>query len=141
MKRKRGNKLPHDGVYTRLKPSMIEGVGVFAIRDIPRGTKLFQDEETDLVWKTKSELRLNSLPKEIRKLYDQFCLIKDKGETYGCPKNFDLMTVAWYLNHSITPNVGCDKDYCFFALRKIRAGEELTANYYTYNDFAKANWI
>jgi SET domain-containing protein len=51
------------------------------------------------------------------------------------------LTVAWYLNHSKTPNVGCDKDYIFSALRDIKEGEELTADYHTYNEFADANWV
>lgn len=133
--------MPHDGVFARIKRSGIHGVGVFAISDIPKGTKLFQEDDSDLVWKTREELKLDTLPKEVRKLYEQFCLIKDKGENYGCPKNFNLMTVAWYLNHSKHPNVGCDEDYSFFALRDIKAGEELTADYQTYNEFASADWV
>ena len=35
-------KLPHEGVYTRIKPSNIHGVGVFAISDIPKGTYVFE---------------------------------------------------------------------------------------------------
>jgi len=132
---------PHSGVYARLRPSKIHGIGVFAIRNIPKGTKIFPADEGELVWKRKSDLKLDQLPQEIRRFYDQFCLIKDKGETYGCPKNFNLMTVAWYLNHSKTPNVGCDQDYTFFALRNIRDGEELTADYHTYNEFLNADWV
>ena len=141
MKGKQRNKLPHDGVYARIMPSKIHGVGVFAIQDIPKGTKLFQEDDSELIWMRRSALKLEELPKGIRQLYDQFCLIKDKGETYGCPKSFNLMTVAWYLNHSKTPNVGCDKDYTFFALRDIKKGEELTADYHTYNEFANARWV
>jgi hypothetical protein len=33
--------LPHDDVYTRLQCSPIHGVGVFAIRDVPKGTNIF----------------------------------------------------------------------------------------------------
>lgn len=33
--------LPHQQVYTRLKPSKIHGVGVFAIRPIPKNTRLY----------------------------------------------------------------------------------------------------
>ena len=140
-KRPDREEMPHDGVYARTRKSKIHGVGVFAIRDIPKGTKVFPEDEGELIWKRRNSLRLDELPLEIRRLYDQFCLIKDKGETYGCPKNFNLMTVAWYLNHSKTPNVGCDKDYIFFALRDIKEGEELTADYHTYNEFANANWV
>lgn len=32
------NAMPHDDVYTRLGPSKVHGVGVFAICDIPKGT-------------------------------------------------------------------------------------------------------
>jgi hypothetical protein len=37
-------KLPHEGLYARLQPSD-QGVGVFAIRDIPKGTALFESHE------------------------------------------------------------------------------------------------
>src|ERR1043166_6690979 len=51
-----------------------------------------RQEQVDLVEKTS--LHLDKMPRGIRQLYDQFCLIKDKGRTYGCPKSFNLMTVA-----------------------------------------------
>jgi SET domain-containing protein len=128
--------MPHDGVYARIMPSKIRGVGVFAIRNIPKGAKLFEPDDGELVWMKKSALKLDELPLGIRQLYDDFCPIKDKGETYGCPRNFNSITIAWYVNHSETPNVGCDEDYTFFALRDILSGEELTADYRTYNEFA-----
>lgn len=140
-KNKTPQKMPHDAVYARIQPSKLHGVGVFAIRDIPKGTKLFPDDNADLVWRKRDALKLDDLPKEIRNLYDQFCLIKDKGKTYGCPKSFNLMTIAWYLNHSKEPNVGCDKNYRFFALKSIRKGEELTADYGAYNEFVSPEWI
>jgi SET domain-containing protein len=133
--------MPHEGVYARIKPSRIHGVGVFAICNILKGAKVFPEDESELIWKKKSALRFDEMPHEIRQLYDQFCLIKDKGETYGCPRNFNLMTIAWYLNHSKAPNVGCDSDYTFYALRDIRKDEELTADYQTYNEFANTKWV
>jgi SET domain-containing protein len=141
MKRIQKHAMPHEGVYARIKPSKIHGVGVFAICDIPKDTSLFSEDDGELIWMTKSALKLDAMPKEIRELYDQFCLIKDKGETYGCPRNFNLMTIAWYLNHSKTPNVGVDKDYAFYALRDIMKDEELTADYKSYNEFANAKWV
>ena len=141
MKLKQEGRLPHDGVYARILPSKIHGVGVFAIRDIPKGAKLFEEDDSELVWTRKSDLKLDELPQPIRQLYDDFCVTKDKGDTYGCPRSFNLMTIAWYLNHSRTPNVGCDEDYTFFALRDIMTGEELTADYRTYSEFAGDGWI
>jgi SET domain-containing protein len=122
--------LPHEGVYTRLKPSKIHGVGVFAIRDIPKGRYVFTDDDEPIVWIEKQSIE--SLPEELKQFYKDFAIIK--GGKYGCPKSFDALTTAWYLNHSDIPNVAVDKEYRFYALRDIKAGEELTTNYHTYSD-------
>ncbi len=44
--------LPHEGVYTRLKPSGIHsgGIGVFAITDIKKDTNLFEPDNEEMVW-------------------------------------------------------------------------------------------
>lgn len=127
--------LPSDGVFTRIKPSRIHGVGVFAIRRIPKGTSIFPNDDAPIVWMKKSQIQ--QLCGEIRRLYDDFCIIKDKGETYGCPPNFSLMTVAWFLNEpkrGQKPNVGCRKDYTFYALRDVVVGEELMVDYSTFSE-------
>ena len=79
---------------------------------------------------------MKRIPKTIKKLYVDFCI--KKGTKYGCPRNFNQLTTAWYLNHSNSPNVvSGDKNYNFFAKRNINKGEELTADYSTYSeDFA-----
>jgi SET domain-containing protein len=141
MKRNQIRTFPHEGVYARIKPSKIHGVGVFAIRHIPKGTKPFGGDDDEVIWIKRSALDLEQLPKTIRELYDHFCVIKEKGELYGCPRNFNLMTIAWYLNHSNSPNIGCDEAFTFFALRQINEGEELTTDYRAYNDFATAGWL
>jgi SET domain-containing protein len=113
--------LPHTGVVTRLKPSKLHGVGVFAIQRIRRGTLLFDSSE-EMIWINEAEL--NDLPNEVRKLYDDFAIIKD-GQ-YGCPVNFNKLTMAWYLNDSDNPNILVDGDYNMWAARDIAEGEELT---------------
>lgn len=123
-------RLPHYRVYTRLAPSRRHGVGVFAIKAIKKGQYLFYGDDADLMWIRKSKIK--SLPKPLKKLYDDFCILK--GDRYGCPQNFNQLTVAWYLNDSKRPNVGVDKNYRFYALRDIRAGEELTVDYSTYSE-------
>ncbi len=128
--------LPHIGVYTRIKRSEVDenGVGVFAIQSIKKGTNIFPGDIARMVPVDGKQIR--KLPKAIKKLYEEFCVIKKRknGKIYLCPKSFNLLTVAWYINDSDTPNVRCDKNYDFFALRNIRAGEELTADYSTYSD-------
>lgn len=129
----RRSKPPHEGVYTRLRPSPIHGVGVFAIRRIKKGTYVFPGDEEPMRWvKAKT---LKGLPKEVRRLYEDFCVIKDGGKSYGCPRNFNVMTVGWYLNESKTPNVASDAKCEFYALRDIKAGEELTVDYATYSEY------
>jgi SET domain-containing protein len=133
-KRKAGKRLPHYRVYTRLGPSRIHGVGVFAIGKIKKGTLIFYGDDGEIVWVRKTRLR--GLPKEIRRLYEDFCIVAEKGRVYGCPRNFNSLTVAWFLNSSPCPNVRCDRNYRFFALRDIKQGAELTVDYATYNQFA-----
>jgi FRG domain len=128
--RKSREESAHKNVYARLKPSRIhrEGVGVFAIRPIPKNRKIFDGETDEILWSQKA-----SLPRTgpIRKLYDDFCIIKDGR--YGSPPNFNCLTIAWFLNESKTPNTKCDENYNFIALKNIKTGEELTVDYLTFS--------
>jgi SET domain-containing protein len=127
--------LPHRNSYTRLRPSKIHGVGVFAIRKIKKGTSIFPDDDQPIKWVKSKQLR--NLSPQVRKLYDDFSIIKNNGHTYGCPKSFNQLTVAWYLNEPRSkrkPNVECRKGYIFYALRDIAVGEELTVDYSTFSE-------
>jgi len=124
--------MPHDGVYARLRPSRIHGIGVFAIRKIKKGTYVFPDDKAPMVWLEGGVLK--NLPSEVKRLYEDFCVIKGGGKLYGCPKSFNQLTVSWYLNSSKHPNMGCDVNYEFYALRDIKSGEELTVDYATYSE-------
>lgn len=121
---------PHSDVYVRLKPSRIhkDGVGVFAIRPIQKGCKIFEGENEEILW-----TRRTSVPNtgQVRKLYEDFCIIKD--DRFGSPPTFNRLTPAWFLNESKTPNTECDENYDFFALRNIKRGEELTVDYSTFS--------
>lgn len=135
MKNEPKNKLPHNNVWTRIRRSKIHGVGVFAIQAIPNRASIFPDDDAPIVWVKKSKIK--HLRGEVRRLYEDFCIIKDNGETYGCPVNFSLMTTAWFLNEPKTgqkSNVGCRDDYTFYALCDIAVGEELTVDYATFSE-------
>ena len=119
---------PHHEVLTRLRPSKIHGVGVFAIKDIRKGKKLFSHDLDELPWIKKDTLK--RLPAELGRFYDDFAIFKDGR--YGCPSNFNRLTMSWYLNESKNPNVRCDKSYNFWTLRNVKAGEELTVDYLSY---------
>jgi FRG domain/SET domain len=122
---------PHKGVFVRLRPSKVHkgGVGVFAIRPIPKGTNIFAGESERLVWTDADKI-----PRErsLKRLYADFGVLRDGR--YATPTNFNSIGPGWYLNFSRRPNVRCDENLDFIAVRDIRAGEELTANYDEYSD-------
>jgi len=123
---------PHHGVYTRIGPSRVHGVGVIAIRDIPAGTMMFRGESEQVAWVSRAAVR--RLPAAIRSLYEDFGMVWD--DRIGVPPNLNRLSVGWYVNHSARPNIEADEDGRFFALRCIRKGEELTADYRTFVDEA-----
>jgi hypothetical protein len=130
--------MPDLNSFTRLRPSNIHGVGVFAIRDIPKGTNIFSDDRSELIWIKKTEVEGKS--GEIRKLYDDFCVIKN--DKYGCPKEFNNLTISWYINEPAEgqkSNVLCSDEYDFVAARDIQSGEELTVDYSTYSEKLDSN--
>ena len=121
---------PHHGVYARIGPSRIHGVGAIAIRDIPTGTLVFAGESERAVWLARADVR--QLPAAFRALYEDFGMVD--GDRIGVPANFNQLSVGWYVNHADRPNLVAGDDGRFRALRRIRRGEELTADYRTFVD-------
>ncbi len=112
-----------------LAPSVIHGIGVFALADIPAGTSdLFAPPAA---WVPVAEADVAALPPHARKLVDTYCLW-DSGMYYLPPHGFRVIDVVTYLNHSAVPNVrqldGGDR---FETVRDVAAGEELTVDYGT----------
>lgn len=121
---------PHEGVYARIGASRVHGVGVVAIRDIPAGTLVFRGESERVTWVSRAAVR--RLPAGLRSLYEDFGMAW--GEQLGVPPSLNRLSVGWYVNHSDRPNVEAGEDGRFRALRRIRKGEELTADYRTFVD-------
>ena len=123
-------RLPHDAVYVRLGPSEIHGIGVFAIRPIPAGTRLFADDGVPLVWVSRAALERAAPSPAQRRLYHDFGI--NRGDTIGCPASFNNLGPSWYLNEPPpggSANVRSGPDFEFFASRDIAEGEELTIDY------------
>jgi len=121
---------PHTDSYTKLEPSSKHGIGVFAFRRIPSGINIFNSGESPMV--EVDESMVAELPLLTRKMYKAFC--PPKGDKLICPPSFNALTIEWYLNHSKTPNVICDKDYNFISAKEIGIGEELLVDYTTYGE-------
>lgn len=123
--------LLHDIRTTRvgLAPSAIHGIGVFALTDIPEGTRdLFSPPRP---WVPVPEAEADALPPHARRLVQTYCLW-DAGTYYLPPDGFRVLDVVMYLNHSDTPNLRPESggDY-YVTTRAVTAGEELTVDYGT----------
>ena len=123
-------RVPHEGVYARIGLSRVHGVGVRAIREIPAGTMPFRGESERVTWVSRAAVR--RLPPAVRELYEDFSMVS--GDRLGVPPNLNQLSVGWYVNHSARPNLEADDDGRFRALRRIRKGEELTADYRMFVD-------
>jgi SET domain-containing protein len=122
--------------YCMLKPSPIHGVGVFAIRDIPKGVNPFKGYlESKCHIYDDSELKQTLLPEVYDMVSRHFVLQKGKRYIPSCGLNG--IDISYYVNFSKTPNlraVDLQDDTLFFAKRRIKKGEELTVDYTTYDD-------
>lgn len=117
-----------ENVYCKIGRSNIHGVGVIAIRDIPRGTDPFVGHhEEDYIVFTKEELK--NIDDEVKKLIHDFFIIQ--GNKYLIPKSgLNGIDISYFMNHSNTPNIQTDaKGEQNYAICDIKKGEELTINY------------
>ena len=126
-------------VYCRIKRSKIHGVGVFAIKNIPKGINPF----LNLKSKNKKEYidinknDLNDLSDEIIKMLDDYLGINDNN-TYSVPiDGLNTLDISFFMNHSKNPNMSIKNDdenindnfVNFISKKKINIGEELLIDY------------
>ena len=119
--------------YVMIKPSPLHGIGVFAIRDIPKGTRnIFSKGVGEWIKLTITEVE--ALPKHSKDLVENHCLF-DEDFYYVPDYGFKLVDLVIYLNHSETPNViSINEGEYFEAITAIKAGEELLVDYGTIVD-------
>jgi SET domain-containing protein len=114
--------------YVMIKPSPLDGIGVFAIKDIPKGCRtMFSKNIGEWIKIPKAEVEL--LPAHSKTLIETYCLYDD--ENYFIPDyGFKVMDLVNFLNHSDEPNITSINDGEFFeAIIDIPAGQELLINY------------
>jgi SET domain-containing protein len=116
--------------YVMIKPSPLHGIGVFAIRDIPKGTSnIFSKGVGDWIKVCKEEV--DALPQHSKDLIENHCLF-DEDHYFIPDYGFKLVDLVIYLNHSETPNViSLNDGEEFEAIRDIAIGEELLVDYGT----------
>ena len=124
--------------YAKIKKSGIHHLGVFAVKDIPKKTRIIE-----YVGKKITKERAD-------KIYDESFAKHEKNKNYGSVYIFELNkkhdvdgNVYWnpakYINHSCNPN--CETDIIndkiwIISIKKIKKGEEITYNYgYDIDDY------
>lgn len=124
-------------VYCRLRPSKRNGVGVFAIRDIPKGANPFRGvrqyrwESIDL----KTFEKDKSISKEIKELAQALYSV-DRGKLWFPNHSLNAVDISYFLNHSKNPNVETKDGKIFRTKKRIKRGDELLVDYQTYTSEA-----
>lgn len=118
-----------------LRPSPVHGIGVFTTEDIAKGAYLRLWQADDYRFLSFAEAEADP---DVRQLREIYCVRDATG--FHCPADFHRMSVGWFMNHSSTPNVhySREKNYEYFALRDIMAGEEICCDYTTLTPYERA---
>ncbi len=127
-------------VYCRIGVAS-HGVGVVAIRTIPKGIDPFEhcDLFGDVLRVRESELEAANVPEEAKDMVRDFCALQD-GVYFVPDYGIDAIDKSYFMNHSREPNmISSDTGETFVAVRDIERGEELTADYRLYHETRRFN--
>ena len=119
--------------YCSFGVSKVHGIGVIAIRNIPKGIDPFPPVKPEkTIQLTDKDLEL--LPKEVvNKMKDIF--VRCNGVYHVYDLGLNCMGIRFHVNHSNNPNVAVNEGIVtkgynpFITLRDIKKGEELFWNY------------
>lgn len=125
-------------VYCRIQPSKVHGVGVFAIRDIPKGTSIFagikdHSHEPEISVPAELIFQNNAVAPGVKQIIRDFMTVHD-GRVDMLTNGLNEINISFYLNHSETPNVETGDGETFIAQRDIKTGEELFSDYHQYTE-------
>ena len=110
---------------TKLAPSLhCDGVGVFAITEIPENYTLFQDVTPD-----NDFIEFDLITDQRIKSYLQ-TMCNGNNQGIWLSRTYNNINMSYYINHSINPNVTHNlQSDCYITIRQIEPGEELTCLY------------
>jgi SET domain-containing protein len=125
-------------VYCRIERSPIDGVGVFAIKRIPKGAKpLMVSDDTAVVPIPEKEIaERNDMPEAVKEMVGAFYAMSE-GVIYFPGHSLNQIDISYFMNHADHPNIDCveiGEDIIHVANRDIEVGEELTIDYATFAD-------
>ena len=117
-------------IKTKIDPSNIHGIGLYADEFIPKGTVIWKfQEEFDQVFDPSA---LETLPKQAQQFLDFYAFLSRTSGRYILPTDHGK-----FVNHSDDPNCECKyldahSELVSITKRDIFPGEEITENYQTY---------
>lgn len=127
-----------DKVYCRLAPSTVDGVGIFAIRDIPKGTNPFKGSYmcTDAILCDPEKIGPDSIKKMLHNRYprskDPLSNEVASHAKGAATKNKQIVPMypnqlSWidFLNYSKNPNIELLESGEWVTTRDILTGEEV----------------
>ena len=113
----------NETVFCRLAPSSIQGIGVFAIRDIPKGQKITNFDGRNFQNFNLTEEELAQVYPAVRELIlDRTFFVEGQPLVFLSPNCNQVL--GSFINHSNEPNTDGVE-----ALRDIKTGEEITKDY------------
>jgi SET domain-containing protein len=114
--------------WVKLSPSKLHGIGVFAIRPIPKGCRdMFSRDQGE--WTKIPKGDIERMPAYAKRMIKNYCTYDEKYY-YVEKSGFKKMDLVCYINHSDTPNIApVNNGEYFEAVRNIKAGEEILIDY------------
>ena len=131
------------GIWARIGRSrIVDGVGVIAVRDIPRGQDPFPlpDGQSCGIgeYARVSPDEVKDAPPGVKEMMFDFFAIEPDGRQLMPVQGFNALTTSYYLNHAdssksnkanIIPRQCNCPVMCFYASKDIKQGEELLFDY------------
>src|SRR5579863_1390740 len=118
-------------VHLELRPSTIDrnGVGVFAVRRLERGSRIADGVSADDFESLVSWSRFGTYDARVQSKVMAFCVGTPDGFVPPPDFSFDKLSIEWYLNHSCEGNCGFDVHGDFVAIQNISEGDEICYDY------------
>ena len=120
-------------IYCRIGISKIQGIGVIAIRSIPKGIDPFKGSWNGRHYRFKTS-EFKKIPQPVIKMLKAFGSIHN-DVVYVPSIGLNRIDISFFLNHSKNANVrALEKGEHFLTIRAIKKGDELTVDYDTFSD-------
>lgn len=122
---------PTRSPYIELRQSKIHGTGVYAVKDIPKGSEIIEYVGRKISKKEADNIANTQYEKHKENSENGAVYTFELNKTWDIDGNVPWNT-AKYINHSCNPNAeACNtgKKIIIEALKTIKKGEEITYNY------------